>query len=151
MSTEPKAIIFTKGDNDTFPRWYAKEGEGIRTDVRVCNTSYLQTDWYIDQMKKQAYDSEPLPITWTRDLYVQGSRDAAYIVPLTQDAIELNTALDFIRSDDPRYKKIPGYNQELDYIPSETLISRVYSLAGAKALEGDTACLLKAMIIGLKG
>ena len=80
-----------------------------------------------------------------------GKRDVAYIIPLTQDAIDLNTALNFVKSDDPKHKKVPGYGQEFDYIPSETLIYRVDSVAGAKALEGDTAGLLKEMIIDLKG
>ena len=153
-SCEPNAIIFTNGDNDTFPLWYAQEVEGIRTDVRVCNTSYLQTDWYINQMKKQAYESDPLPISWDYADYVQGTRDAAYIVPLTKDAIPLGTALDFVRSNDPKYKKVPGYSQSLDYIPSETLTLEVDSataVSNGVIREDEAKYMPKEMKIDLKG
>ena len=70
VQEEGNPIIFTNGDNDTFPLWYNQETEGFRTDVRVCNLSYLQTDWYIDQMKRQAYDSPAVPIEWSRLEYV---------------------------------------------------------------------------------
>ena len=72
-------IIFTNGDNDTFPLWYNQEVEGVRTDARVCNLSYLQTDWYIDQMKRPAYRSPALPISWTRLQYVAGTNEAVPI------------------------------------------------------------------------
>ena len=74
-------IIFTNGDNDTFPLWYNQETEGFRTDARTCNLSYLQTDWYIDQMKRPAYDSPSLPITWDRVEYVEGTNEYISIRP----------------------------------------------------------------------
>ena len=74
-------IIFTNGDNDTFPLWYNQETEGFRTDARTCNLSYLQTDWYIDQMKRPAYDSPSLPITWDRVEYVEGTNEYIQIRP----------------------------------------------------------------------
>ena len=82
-------IIFTNGDNDTFPLWYNQETEGTRTDARVCNLSYLQTDWYIDQMKRPAYDSPSVPISWTRLQYVSGTREGIRVSPGTlEQAIE---------------------------------------------------------------
>lgn len=79
-SVEKDGIIFTNGDNDTFPLWYSQEVEGYRTDVRVCNLSYLQTEWYVDQMVRQAYESKPLPIKWSRSRYSGNDGSHAYII-----------------------------------------------------------------------
>jgi hypothetical protein len=120
-SCEPNAVIFTNGDNDTFPLWYNQEVEEFRTDVRVCNLSYLQTDWYIDQMRSKAYDSEPLPISFTEEQYVQGVRDVVYLMadPRIKGAVELKKALDFVRDDDPRTKLSQA--DDASYIPSKQL------------------------------
>ena len=81
-------IIYTNGDNDTFPLWYNQETEGFRTDARTCNLSYLQTDWYIDQMKRPAYDSPSLPITWDRMDYVEGTNEYITVQPEYKKSID---------------------------------------------------------------
>ncbi|MDR2232516.1 MAG: DUF2723 domain-containing protein [Tannerella sp.] len=151
-SCEENAILFTNGDNDTFPLWYAQEVEGIRTDVRVCNTSYLQTDWYTDQMKRQAYNSDPLPITWTKNQYAQGTRDII-MVSNRYPQVELGQGLQWVRSDDPRTKVIQG-QPSMDNIPSEKLIFQVDSTAvmmNNAISNDDSARLVKEMVIDLSG
>lgn len=90
MSLQEKGnpIIFTNGDNDTFPLWYNQETEGFRTDARTCNLSYLQTDWYIDQMKRPSYNSPSLPITWNRVEYVEGTNEYVSIRPEIKKQID---------------------------------------------------------------
>ena len=90
LQEEGNPIIFTNGDNDTFPLWYNQDTEGVRTDARVCNLSYLQTDWYIDQMRRPAYDSPSMPINWSRLEYCAGTNEYVQVDPsLKEQVLEL--------------------------------------------------------------
>lgn len=130
-SCAPNAILFTLGDNDTFPLWYAQEVEGYRTDVRVCNLSLLSTSWYVDQMKRQAYNSAPLPISMTWNQYKDGTRDMMHLGPAANQFVNLKDIVDYVKQ--PQFD-----NQKVLYfLPSDKYRSTGVAIPGSFSLDVD--------------
>jgi len=126
----PNGIIFTNGDNDTFPLWYNMEVEGVRTDTRVTNLSYLQMAWYVDQMKRQAYESDSLPISLQQHHYSNGKLDAAYLLDMISEPMSVKSAIDLLKCSDPesqrlrkslreRFKRQYYDDDELEFLPTK--------------------------------
>ncbi len=152
-SLDDNAVIFTNGDNDTFPLWYVQEVEGARPDVRICNLSYLQTDWYCDQMKRKAYDSEPLPISFTHEQYSY-DRDVVYLYDKTKESIDLRETYKFIKSEDPRTKRIQGYEGRIVYAPGRKFyldIDKETILKNKVVAEKDSDLIVDRMNISFGG
>ena len=163
LQQENNPIIYTNGDNDTFPLWYNQDVEGVRTDARVCNLSYLQTDWYIDQMRRPAYDSPSVPISWERIEYCAGTNEYIRVEPEMKDAV-----LEHYRQnpeearqqfgDEPfELKNVLKYwvrskNSDLHMIPTDTLYMTIDKEAVRKSgmlMASDS--IPDRMVISLKG
>ncbi len=117
-SCEPNAILYTIGDNDTFPLWYAQEIEGVRPDIKICCTSLLMTDWYVDQMKMKTYTSAGLPISFKHSQYVDGTRDYIVFSEQTKNRWNIKDFMEFAKSEDERTLVEMGSGQKVHFFPT---------------------------------
>ncbi len=122
MTCLPNSIIMNFGDNDTFPLWYNQEVEGVRPDVRIMNTSYLDGSWYIDEMKYRSNESAPVPFSLPQHKYAMSENDFIYVEEVFEEPKPLRQVIDFVRSDAPISRLRLDEKTAVDYIPAKTLL-----------------------------
>jgi hypothetical protein len=161
------SMLFTIGDNDTFPLWYVQEIENYRTDIRIICTSLFATDWYVDQMKRKAYESDPIPSQLTHDLYRYGNRDVIYLQKITENRWDIEDFMNWIGSDRPETKlryylekngadlsEYPESTLDLVYYPTDKIrvpVNRENVLKSGLVKEKDSALIVDYIDIDLPG
>jgi hypothetical protein len=135
-SVAPNGILFTYGDNDSFPVWYNQDVEGVGTDIRVANLSYIQAGWYIDMMRQKAYGSNPLPFTLGSIKFIEGQREQLPVNNRVDKPVNLKDIVEFAANDDNKYKiDLSGRGDYMNYLPASKYIVDVDS---AKVLSNGT-------------
>ena len=127
-SCAPNSVLFTYGDNDSFPVWYVQDVEEVRTDIRVANLSYIQAGWYIEMMKQKAFESDPLPLTLGRDKYLEGIRNQLPVNNRVDKPIDLKEIVQFAAQDDKKYMiDLSGRGDYMNYLPANKFLIEVDS------------------------
>jgi len=148
-SCEKNAILFVYGDNDTFPLWYVQDVENVRPDVRICNVTLLNGDWYIDQMKRKVYDSNPLPITMDHEKYENDVRNTIFVREDIKKPIELSTLMKIMLSEESRSKVQTQGGTSYNYMPSKTIKITVdkQKVLSTKTVPAEKASLIEDSIV----